>query len=91
MRRRGAQPADVPAAGERVRAGDQVQWIVEGGTMRVGVFVRGIPAGEVPALAAGVGKQRRAFRARAARMPRVLVRDFVTGFITRRWSRVWKS
>lgn len=60
-------------------AGDQVQWIVEGGTMRVGVFVRGIPAGEIPALPAGVGKQRRAFRARAACMPRVLVRDLATG------------
>jgi hypothetical protein len=59
-------------------SGDPVQWIAEGGTLRVGVYVRPLPSGDMPALPAGVGRHRRRFRPSPSRSARVLVRDVTT-------------
>lgn len=62
-----------------MRAGDSVQWIVEGGVLRVGVYVRTIAPGAEPTLPSGVGRTKRRFRPRPSSFVRALVRDVATG------------
>ena len=60
-------------------SGDLVRWSVESGAAHTGVFVRPIPAGDMPALPDGVSRGRAKFRASPSLRDRVLVRELVTG------------